>query len=163
MRYVRAHPHRLPDAAYHGRKCVAFTACEASRRPLLADDAVFAMVREALTEAAERFGCSVPVFCVMPDHLHVLILGLSDASRPRLAMNRFKQKSGEWFGAHRPDLAWQKDFYDRIVRAKEGYEIQARYVALNPVRAGLAADVYAWPYTGSIGYALREIIEDAWW
>ena len=163
MRPIRARPHRLPDAAYHGRKCVSCTACEAMRQPRLADETIFAMVRAALAEAAERFGCTVPILCLMPDHLHVLILGLSDESRPRLAMNRFKQKSGEWLAANRPDLAWQGDFYDRIVRQKEGYEKVARYIALNPVRAGLAKDVYGWPYTDAIGYALREIIEDAWW
>lgn len=163
MRAIREKPHRLPDAAYHGRKGVSFTACEAARQPLLACDEVFGMLAKTLAEAAQRHGCSVPIFCLMPDHLHVLILGLSDASRPRLAMNRFKQKSGEWLAAHRPDLRWQKDFYDRIVRQKEGYENVARYLALNPVRAGFAEDVYAWPYTGSIGYELREIIEDAWW
>lgn len=163
MKPVRAKPHRLPDAAYHGRKAVAFTACETSRRPGFADGEIFGMVRETLAEAAERHGCSVPIFCLMPDHLHVLMLGLADDSRPRLAMNRFKQKSGEWLAAHRPDLVWQRDFYDRIVRQKEGYENVARYIALNPVRAGLADDVYGWPYTGSIAYELREIIEDAWW
>lgn len=80
-----------------------------------------------------------------------------------MAMERFKQKSGEWLAVRHPELAWQKDFYDHIVRAKEGYEAKARYIALNPVRAGLATDVYGYPFTGSIGYELREIIEDAWW
>ena len=72
----------------------------------------------------------------MPDHLHVLILGLEVASRPRLAMNRFKQRSGDWLAANRSDVVWQGDFYDRIVRQKEGYENVARYIALNPVARG---------------------------
>ena len=153
----------MPEAAYVGRKAVSFTACEIARRPGLATDAVFGMVRETLAEATERHDCSAPIFCLMPDHLHALVLGLSDTSRPKAAMERFKQKSGERLARDHPSLEWQKDFYDRIVRRSEGYENVARYIALNPVRAELSSDVYGWPYVGSIGYELREIIEDAWW
>jgi REP element-mobilizing transposase RayT len=160
---IRARPHRLPEAAYLGRKCVAFTVCEIERQPCLTSEDVFQMVRQTLTDASGRYGCSVPIFCLMPDHLHVLMLGLSDASQPKRAMEGFKQKSGEWFAKQWSDVGWQKDFYDRIVRQGEGYENVARYIALNPVRAGLASDVYEWPYVDSIGYEFRETIEDAWW
>ena len=99
----------------------------------------------------------------MPDHLHVLLYGTTPQSRAKDAMIRFKRDSGMWLAANRPDLEWQEDFYDHIIRRSEGWEVQARYAALNPVRARLAEDIFAWPYTGSIGYDRDEVLLDAWW
>ena len=64
MRPIREKPHRLPDVFYHGQKCVAFTACESEnlRQPLLANDAIHAMVRETLATAANLHRCTVPVY-----------------------------------------------------------------------------------------------------
>lgn len=163
VRMIRERPHRLPDVMYHGQKCVAFTACEIHRRPQLTSDVIHDMVRESLAAAADQFGCTVPVYCLMPDHLHLLHCGQTPQSRAKDAMVRFKRDSGIWFAEHRPELEWQKDFYDHIVRRSEGWESQARYLALNPVRAGLATDIFEWPYTGSIGYERDEVLLDAWW
>jgi len=48
-------------------------------------------------------------------------------------------------------------------RYREGYEGEAKHIALNPVRKGLVADGALWPYTGSIGYNSKEVIEDVFW
>ena len=163
MRPIREKPHRLPDAYYVGQKCVAFTACENRRQRRLANDEIHAMVRDTLANATTMHGCTVPVYCLMPDHLRVLLYGTTPQSRAKDAMIRFKRDSGMWLAANRPDLEWQEDFYDHIIRRSEGWEVQARYAALNPVRARFAEDIFAWPYTGSIGYDRDEVLLDAWW
>ena len=78
-------------------------------------------------------------------------------------MDRFKATSGWWLYRNRPEVHWQKDYWDHVVRAYEGWETQARYISGNPVRAGLIDDPLEWPYTGSIGHDVREIILDAHW
>ena len=108
-------------------------------------------------------GCLVPLYCLMPDHLHVMFLGQNDQSRPKLAMDRFKYEFGNWIEEFHPDLDVQKDYYDHIVRRSEGWERQARYIALNPVRKGIATEIFDWPFIGSIGYDVREVLLDAWW
>ena len=163
VRPIREKPHRLPDVFYHGQKRVAFTACENRPQPLLANDAIHAMVCETLADAAARHGCTVPMYCLMPGHLHVLLYGTSPQSHAKNALEGFKWASSMLLAANRPDLEWQEDFYDHIVRRSEGWEVQARYAALNPVRIGLANDIFAWPYTGSIGYDREEVLLDAWW
>jgi REP element-mobilizing transposase RayT len=92
----------------------------------------------------------------MPDHLHVVILGLDRTSRVKRAMEAFKESSGTWLKYNRPNVEWQDDFYDEIVRGSKGWAQQIRYVALNPVRAGLAEHIHAYPFTGSIGCDLDE-------
>ncbi len=163
MRAIREKKHRLPDVMYHGRKCIAFTATEAARRSCLAREDIHQAMRESLTSASVRHASLVPVYCLMPDHFHVMFLGLNEESRPKLAMERFKYEFGNWLKEFHPDVDLQKGYYDHIVRRSEGWEVQARYFALNPVRKGLAQDIFEWPFTGSIGYELEEVLLDAWW
>jgi hypothetical protein len=42
---------------------------------------------------------------------------------------------------------WQRDFWERRVRADEATEDYARYVLLNPYRAGLVRVGESWPWT----------------
>jgi putative transposase len=157
----RRRPHRLPQDRYLGRVCVAFTACEKNRRSGFAAPEVHVAFRECLERAALSHACTVPIYTLMPDHMHMLLLGDSEASRPYIAMCDFKILSGRWLHRRMPHLHWQHDFYDHVVRWSEGWRVQAKYIALNPVRSGLAADAADWPYTGAIGHPIEEILNDA--
>jgi putative transposase len=146
---------------YHGQICVAFTANEHRRQPLLAEPQIHVALRSCLQRAAEKHGCTVPIYTIMPNHMHILMLGADDTSRPKDAMDTFKSLSGRWFYTHRRDLHWAHDFYDHIVRYNEGWRAQARYIALNPVRAKLVEHPEQWPFTGAIGYDTDDILREA--
>jgi putative transposase len=156
----RGEPSRLDQASYRGYVAVAFTACTADRRVTLANATAFNLVRDALTTACGRYECTVPVYTLMPDHLHVLVVGGSEGAETRKVMDYLKWRTAS---DRLHPIAWQKSFYDHVVRASEGWRNQARYIALNPVRAGLAEEPEHWPFTGSIGYELRDILGDAFW
>ncbi|RYG33221.1 hypothetical protein EON81_18705 [bacterium] len=159
----RERSHRLPPESYQGVGSVAFTACLTDRKPLLAEEATHKALRRCLATATERCRCIVPIYCLMPDHMHILVTGLEEESDSRKAMIEFKRLSGQWFRLHRPEVRWQKDFYDEITRLRLGWQGQARYIAANPVRKGLAENVHDWPFTGSIGVDLDEAISEAFW
>jgi len=80
-------------------------------------------------------GCAVLAFCFMPDHVHVILRGGSASSDTRMAFARFKQASGYWLGRNRPGITWQKDFYDRVLRAEA--EVLASDRTTNPTGVGL--------------------------
>ena len=103
---IREKPHRLGPEAYVGEVLVAFTACVEERRSLFVQDTVVLPFIEMLTETLERFVCSAPVYCFMPDHLHVIVQGRSASSDTRAVMSAFKQKSGFWLASpHQAELA----------------------------------------------------------
>lgn len=84
-------------------------------------------------------------------------MGTTAHSDMLAAMTKFKTLSGTWF--YRKKLpGWQKDFFDHVMRAGEDWRHHAAYIANNPVRAGLAADWSLYPFTGSIGCDLQEIV-----
>jgi len=150
---IREKPHRLGRNAYIGRVNVAFTACIADRQILFDQDVVPVFVG-MLREALAKFGCSAPVYCFMPDHMHVIVQGGAEHCDTRAAMAAFKQKSGFWLSRRRPDRAWQKDFWDHVIRCDEDLAAQVRYVAENPVRKGLVRCWSDYPHTGRLAMIL---------
>jgi REP element-mobilizing transposase RayT len=94
-------------------------------------------------------GVELYAFCLMPDHLH-LLLRLTDARRDLgHVIGAFKSftttqswKKG-WKG-----VLWQPRFYDHIVRGEEDARTKARYIVANPERKGLVAQGETYPYCG---------------
>jgi len=99
----------------------------------------------------------------MPDHLHVMIQGTEDDSRPKRAMGKFKTDSGEWLLRNHPQFQWQTDYHDHICRKGADWRRHAFYILQNPMRAGIAEDPYSYPFTGSIGYHLKDLLAEISW
>jgi len=157
----RQRPHRLPRACYRGHVVVAITACIHDGTPLFTDAFAVRAGVEALVLASNRFACTVPIYCFMPEHLHLLLRGTSVDADAWAAMASFKQRSGFWIAANRPECSWQKDYWDHVVRRDEDLRAHVRYIADNPVRRGLVTQWDAYPFTGSIGHELHEVVEGA--
>ena len=73
-------------------------------------------------------------------------------------MFSFKQYSGWWLRCNRPKFRWHSDYWDHLVRDDRDLKKQILYVLENPVRAGLVEDWRDYPYTGSIGISLDEVL-----
>jgi REP element-mobilizing transposase RayT len=126
----------LPGATYF------VTLCEAKRRAGLAAPAVAAAVRATLDELRDTGDFALIAATVMPDHVHLLGTLGSRLSLPR-AVGRLKSHTREALRAC--GLAWQENFHEHRLRAEDDLEPFARYVFLNPYRAGLISLREAWP------------------
>jgi REP element-mobilizing transposase RayT len=85
----------------------------------------------------------------MPDHLHLIVTGEDNSSDLPGMVQAFKSLAA---GAVRKigmfDL-WQKGYYDHVLRTGESMDSAARYVFMNPVRAGLVGRAEEWEFSGS--------------
>lgn len=87
----------------------------------------------------------------MPDHLHLFVtLAAADASPSTWIKTLKNSLSKTWRASGISAPHWQKRFFDHILRSTDSYDEKWRYVAANPVRAGLVASPEAWPYQGTI-------------
>jgi REP element-mobilizing transposase RayT len=93
----------------------------------------------------------------MPDHIHIVLEGISENSNLWKAIVLFKQLTGFWLKQNHPDIKWQKDFYDHVLRREE-LKKQIRYILRNPVRKGLVADWKDYPYMGTLNGDLEDIL-----
>ena len=102
---------------------------------------------------------ALPVYCVMPDHLHALVEGATATADFRWFVNRFKQATGFEFQQASGIKLWQEGYYDHVLREDESMIGVAAYILHNPVRAGLCASVRDYPYVGSDRYTIAELID----
>ena len=96
----------------------------------------------------------------MPDHLHLVLEGMSQSSDFRHFAKVSKQRVDYVF---RTQLAirttWQEGYYDRVLRPEEDPKAVARYIIENPVRAGLVTDPRDYPYLGSDVWTLDQLLD----
>ena len=151
---IRERKHRLPRNCYKGRVTVMFTLCVEGHKPALTDATLVDRLILLIAEVVTKRRCSVPIFTFMPDHLHLLMHGDSDKSDVYAAMCSFTRKCGMRF----PEVDFQTDFYDRVLRWFEGWEHEAWYIACNPVRKRFAQNPFDWPFTGAIGHDLHDVL-----
>ncbi|MFP3515265.1 transposase [Pseudomonas sp. SIMBA_077] len=87
---------------------------------------------------------------IMPDHFHWLIQ-LHQGTLGQL-MCRVKSRSSKSINEHTATQGqlWQRGYHDRAVRREEDLKVAARYIVMNPLRAGLAKKVGDYPLWDAI-------------
>ena len=138
---------RLPAFDYTGRYAYHFELNTNHRVAVLKDEIADAVVAD-LARAANATSFDVLAYCVMPDHVHILGLGISDTSNAATFMQRFKQLTGFRFAKTHSKPFWQQSFYDHAARLEEDLLPIARYILDNPIAAGLVAPGGEWPWSG---------------
>ncbi len=152
---------RLREFAYVGPQGYFLTICTHQRQrafdsELFARDALVKLLRSAATH-----GFALPAYCLMPDHVHLVAEGEREDSRLETFVRSWNTQTGyAWRRQHSSPL-WQVGYYDRVLRGDEPLLAVARYVVLNPVRAGLVKLPEEWPWTGSTRHTIRQILEAA--
>ncbi len=105
----------------------------------------------------ERF--QLHAWCVMPNHVHVLIEPLRDLAS---IVQGWKSFSARWVLRNRARLGldiregerfWMREYWDRYIRDEKHYLSSVNYIHQNPVAAGLcgAAEEWPWSSAGSAG------------
>lgn len=99
-----------------------------------------------------RYDLSVYAFALMPNHFHLVahpdeVAQLSGFMQSWLTTHARRFHKAHGTSGH----VWQGRFKSFPIQADEHLLTVLRYVLLNPVRAGLAADAFLWPWS-SLNY-----------
>ena len=120
------------------------------RYPFFADFRTARSIPWHLELAESEGSLRTLAWVLMPDHFHWLI-ELHDATLCSV-MRRFKSRSR--CALYKQDLLkgrlWQPGYHDHAVRGGEHLRDFARYVVLNPVRAGLVKRIGDYPYWNAV-------------
>jgi REP element-mobilizing transposase RayT len=158
---IEERKHRLPKEFYKGTVSVAFTLClkrGATEGHGLGEPEIVRAFTDILASVMIKEGCIVPVYCFMPDHQHLIITGVNKDSDIWRAVVSYKQKTGFWMSTNNSRIRWQKDFYDHVIRRDESIMVQVTYLLNNPVRKGLVSSWEEYPFIGSVGCKLEDIL-----
>ena len=151
------HPHRLAPAHYRGFYHHFLTASTYGRRPAFTDPMLCAAATAQLFQSGTKHGFAILAYCLMPDHIHVLVEAeRADADFLRSA-HLWRQLSGFWERKRTGRSLWQEGYWDYTLRDDESVLAIASYVVWNPVRAGLCQSPEDDPFTGSARLSVPEL------
>jgi len=143
----------LPGVAHH------ITQRGNDRQPVFhsSDDRRFYL--EVLARHAAHYGARILGYCLMTNHVHLIAVPEREGSLSRtlgcthseyaLALNHIHGRSGH---------VWQNRFFSCPLG--ESHLLSAlRYVELNPVRAELASEPAAWPWSSARAHTLDHAVD----
>jgi putative transposase len=127
-----------------------------NRTGVFAEDRDYQHYLENLSEWKTRLGCSVYSYCLMTNHIHLIVnpgdnpdnLGMlmkRVAGRQTRRVNRLQHRSGS---------LWEGRYKSSPIETDRYLLACSRYIELNPVRAGMVAspDQYRWSsYRAKVG------------
>lgn len=145
---------RLSPAHYRGQSYVHWSMTMDDRKQGWLIPIFYYKFREILTHTMFRYGLCCPIYCCMPDHVHLLWVGILDGSDQRVAVKFFRSQLN-------PILAklgcqFQQQPFDHVLtedqRERSAFENIVEYIARNPERADLVkVDRYReYKYTGCL-------------
>jgi putative transposase len=104
--------------------------------------------KECLKNAAEKYGCTIHAYCLMTNHVHLLVTPVT-----KEGLSRMMQMLGRLYVRHinkrkkRSGTLWESRFKVSLVDA-EGYLLSCmRYIEMNPVRARMVRKPENYPWS----------------
>lgn len=116
---------------------------------IFAEARVKEMFLAILRRARQKYSFLLENFCIMNNHVHLLIRPGPDVSLSKLMqwiLSVFAQTFNREFG-HKGHV-WYDRFRSKVVRNLRQFAATFRYIAKNPQKAGLVADETAYEFSG---------------
>jgi len=157
---------RLRREFYQGDAVIFWTLPVKGRAVGWLDDRLHAAFRELLLHSAARQGLFCPAYCLMPDHIHLVWMGLRRQTEQRHGMKFLRTQLSVLLAP----TQFEHQPYDHVLTLAERQRSRfavacADYVLLNPYRARLVKAPADWPYLGAVipGYPRIDVFDPDYW
>lgn len=123
----------------------------AASGPLWLNNAAIAdIVVQSLRDSSEKLHLyDLLSYCVMPNHVHVLIDPKADLERITKSIKGFTARKANRILNREGEPFWQDESFDRWMRNDGELLRTIRYIENNPVKSGLAANPEDWPWSSA--------------
>jgi len=141
---------RLKSFDYKNDYSVYFvTICTADKESYFSNKSVAKEMIDALMHRNKINEIRLYCYCLMPNHLHILIsLGSSYSKRLNNWIAAFKRYTSKIARDNfNINPLWQVNFYDHVIRKEESLLDVAEYLLNNPVRKGFVKKWSDYPYS----------------
>ena len=159
-------PNRLPEYDYSQNGAYFVTVCIADKNNLFWDTVGAAISRPQIEDEElvpqpplSAYGriveqgiqniphcypsVSVEKYCIMPDHIHMILCFAKDSERQITAptLSRVVGQMKRWVSKQIGAGMWQKSYYERVIRNGAEYEEIWRYIHENPLKYALKEEI----------------------
>ncbi|MEE9495391.1 MAG: transposase [Desulfobacterales bacterium] len=104
------------------------------------------MAIQLIRELAPALKMKIYAWCVMPEHIHILIHGNNLIELVRLFKGKMIPIARKIEPARK---LWQRSFYDHVLRKEEALHEIAMYIWENPIRANIVNSPADYQWSGS--------------
>ena len=148
-------PIRMENYDYSTPGAYFITVCVNDRKPILWNvgaatcrpnlSKIGAVVELAILQIPEHYpAVSVDKYCVMPDHIHMILSINTDEDGRQVAAPTVSTVVGHmkrWVSMQIGHSIWQKSFIDRVIRNDQGYRAVWEYIESNPIKLDTSNDM----------------------
>jgi len=131
----------LPGAAHH------VTQRGNRRERVFFGDDDYGLYRRLLAEQGRKHGVSCWAYCLMPNHVHLILVPETEAALGRAIGETHRRYSATINARLRVTGHLFQARYGSVAMDEEHLMAAARYVALNPVRARLVKRAHEWRWS----------------
>jgi putative transposase len=117
------------------------------KTPIFMDDYERERFLVLLEITAHRYGWQLLGYCLMTNHFHLLVL--TPDANVSAGMQYLNGRYAQWFNWRHgfEGHVVERRFYSELVETEEHLMALARYIVLNPVRAGLCKSAGEWRWS----------------
>ena len=148
-------PIRIENYDYSAPGAYFITVCINNRKPILWNvgaatcrpnlSKIGSVVETAILQIPVHYpAVSVDKYCVMPDHIHMILSINTDEGGRQVAAPTVSTIVGHmkrWVSMQIGYSIWQKSFIDRVIRNDLGYRAAWEYIENNPIKLDTAYDL----------------------
>ena len=135
-----------------------------NRQTVFVSDDDYNYYRENLIEFKREFNCRIYAYCLMTNHVHLII---DPGDNPEMLSQLMKRVAGRQTRyvnklEKRTGSLWEGRFKSSIVSPSEYLPACCRYIELNPVRAGVVVNPadYKWSSFNCLAHGKSDLVVD---
>lgn len=126
------------------------------RQQTFFEEGDYALYRDLLAQSAEKAGAEVWAYCLMPNHVHIVIVPADEDGLRRSFADTHRRYTGYINARHRwTGHLWQGRF-GAVAMDEAHLAAAVRYVSLNPVRARLVERARDWRWSSVAAHLAGE-------
>jgi putative transposase len=127
-----------------------FTLVTNGRNAFFCDSSSVEICLKALGQIQKFHPFELVAYCIMPDHLHLLISLPADQKDFSTIIKEFKKKVTKELKHQRNDpglVEWQDRFWEHTIRDQRDFKTHFDYIHYNPIKHGFVTNLDDWKWS----------------
>lgn len=156
MQAVKYHKKiRLCSEVYNiPNQACSITICTADKKNIFINKQISSEIVSLLKQYADKHEIPIYAYCIMPDHIHLLVSASSKKGIIEFAREIKGLSTKICWSYGCKGKIWQTSFYDHFLRKSEDLVKTVDYILYNPVRKELATEWQDYKFCGSFVFDL---------
>jgi len=144
----KSRSNRLSNYDYSKDRPIHVTICTDNKEKIFNSGGNAKIVISKLLKTVKDLKFRILCYCLMPDHLHVIVSPGESILPLSKFLNIFKGRTtGVFKDKENLGKIWQRSAFDHVIRTEENLKTVIEYIMNNPVRKGIVEKADEYPYS----------------